>query len=86
VEEGIFFKANINEHGFQAMLDILDAPFENGAHDGARAGSFQSVLLDGPVFDESDAVFELLAVDDEACACLDVFFSGDKFFDALNKS
>ena len=79
-------EADIDEHGLQALLNILHAAFVNGADDGARADTLDGVLFEHAVIEKGDSVFEFFTVDDEAGAALDVFFSSDEFFDAFDDS
>ena len=50
MEEGVFFQSNVNEHGFETLLDIFDAAFEDAADDIVVAVSFDRVLFEDAVF------------------------------------
>jgi len=65
LKEGIFFKSDVNEHGFDAGLDIADFAFENAADDVAVGFAFDGVFLEAVVLEKRDAFFELFTADDQ---------------------
>ena len=65
MEEGVLLEADIDEHGLQAVLDVFDAAFEDGADDVAVALALDGVFLEHAVFEQGDAALEALGVDDE---------------------
>ena len=65
MEEGVLLEADIHEHRLQAVLDVFDAAFEDGADDVAVALALDGVLLEHAVFEQGDAALEPLGVDDE---------------------
>ena len=65
VEEGVFLFADIDEGGLQAWFEILDAALEDGADFAGFAGAFDFEFFEDAIFEQSDALFEWLGVDDE---------------------
>jgi hypothetical protein len=86
VEEGVLVETDVDEHGLEALLDVADATFEDAVDDAGGADALDVVFFDGSVVEEGDAVLEFFAVDDEADAGLDVFFTREELADALNES
>ena len=70
MQEGVFFEADVHEHRLEAMLDVLDAAFENAADDVAFGGTFDGVFFKLAIFQQGDAAFEPFAVNDELVAGL----------------
>ena len=86
VKEGILVESDVDEHGLEALLDVTDAALEDAVDDARGADALDVVFFDHTVIEESHAVLELLTVDDEADAGLDVFFTREELADALNES
>ncbi len=85
MQEGIFLQADVHKHGFEALLDVLDAALEDAAHQVGAAGALDGVFLQGPILQQSDPVLELLTVDDDAGAAGDVLVPGEKLFDFFDE-
>ena len=82
MEEGIFFKADINEHRLEGVFDISDSSFKNTSDDVAIRLAFDRVLLENAIFEEGDSSLELFAIDDEFVAGL-ARSQSDEAFDAF---
>ena len=65
LQEGIFLKSDVNEHGFDAGLDVADFSFENAADDVAVGFAFDGVFLEPVVLEKRDAFLELFTADDQ---------------------
>ena len=65
-----FLVADVDEHRLQAGFDVLDAALEDAADDVAVADAFDVVFFEHTVFEQGDAAFELLDVDQEQIALL----------------
>jgi hypothetical protein len=63
MEEGVLFKANIDEHGVEAWFYIADDTLEDGANDIFVVHSFDGVFLERSVLEQSNSGFEFLAID-----------------------
>ncbi len=68
VEEGVFIQADIDEHGFEALLDVFHAAFEDAADDVLVAFALDGVFLKQAVLDEGDAAFEFFHIHDDGVA------------------
>ncbi len=84
VEEGIFFEPDVDEHGFEALFDVFDAAFVDGADDVLSAGAFDGVFLEHAVLDEGDALFEAFGIDDDADAFVEVRAAAEETADAID--
>ena len=65
LEEGIFLKSDVNEHGFDAGLDVADLAFKNAADDVAIGFAFDGVFLEPVVLEKRDAFLKLFTADDQ---------------------
>jgi hypothetical protein len=68
MKEGILFETYVDEHGFEALLDVADAAFINAADDVLSAGAFDGVFLQHSVLDHGDALLEFFGVHNDANA------------------
>ena len=72
--KGIFFHANIHEHGLETLFDVLDAAFKNAAHEVHFALAFDIILFQLTVLEQRDAALEGFGVDDDGIALAGVNF------------
>jgi hypothetical protein len=88
VEEGVFLEADVDEHGLEAMLDILHAALEDAADNVAVRFALDGVFLENAALEESDPPFQFFAVNNELVAGLarcqadqsfDTFGHGNEF-------
>jgi hypothetical protein len=70
VEEGVFLEADVDEHGFEAVLDVFDAAFEDAVDDVAITLALDGIFLEAAILQEGDAALEALGVDDKFVASL----------------
>jgi hypothetical protein len=82
MEEGIFFEADIDEGGFEAVLEVFDAAFEDATDEAFVAGAFDGELFESAVFEDGDADFEGFGVDDDLF--VDFFRRLDEALDAAD--
>ena len=94
MEEGVLLEADVDEHGLEAVLDVLDPPLEDAADDIAVAFALDRIFFEDAVFEKRDAAFEPLAIDNELVAGLargqtdhafDTFGHGKNFWVKLGK-
>lgn len=83
LEEGVFFKADVDEHGFDAGLDVAHLALVNGSDDVAVGVAFGGVFFEAVVLEEGDALFKALAADDKFDAG-GFFTEAEKFFDSFD--
>ena len=65
VEEGVLLEADVDEGGLEVVLEVLDASAEDAAHEALLVGVLDHVFLEASVFEDGDAGFEFLDVDDD---------------------
>ena len=65
VEEGVLLEADVDERGLQVVLQVLDAPLEDAAHQAFVLRVLDHVLLQTSVLQHRDARFELFDVHDD---------------------
>jgi hypothetical protein len=65
MEEGVFFEADIDEGGLEAVFEVLDAAFEDAADQAFVVGSFDGEFLEAAVLEDGDAGFEGFGIDDD---------------------
>ena len=65
VQEGVLPHADVHEGGLQVVLQVLDAPLEDGAHQPLVRGVLHLELLEVAVLDDGDARLKLLGVHDD---------------------
>ncbi len=65
VQEGVFFKTDVHEGCLQPVFQILDFAFENAPHEAFVTRAFDGELFEFAFFQDRDAGFERLGVDDD---------------------
>ena len=65
MQERILLEADIDEGGFEAVFEIADFAFENAADQAFVGGAFDGEFLELAFFEDGDAGFERLGVDDD---------------------
>ncbi len=56
MEKGVFLEADVDEHGFQPMLDIFDFAFEDAADDVPIGVAFDVIFFEHAVLEKGDAL------------------------------
>ena len=68
MEEGVFFVANVHEHGLETVFNVANAAFENAAYDVPIVGALDVIFFEHSVLEERDALLQFFDVDDEFVA------------------
>lgn len=82
VEEGVFLEADIDEGGLEAVLEVFDFAFEDAADEALLFGAFDGEFLELAVFEDGDAGFEGLGVDDDLF--MNLLLGFDELLDLVN--
>ena len=79
MEEGIFFEADVDKGGLEAIFEIANFAFENAANEALFSSTLDGEFFEFAFFQNSHARFKRFGVDDD-------FFVGafDRFDEALN--
>ncbi len=65
MEEGVLIEADVHEHGFEALLDILHTTFENAADDVLVALALDGVFFKDAVLEQGHTAFQFFYVYDD---------------------
>ena len=65
VEEGVLAETDVHEGGLEVVFEVLDAALVDGADEALLGGVFDLEVLEAAVFEDGDAGFEGLGVDDD---------------------
>ena len=84
MKKGVFLESEVDEHGFEAGLEVTDLAFENATDDVVGVTSFDGVFLEHAVFDQGDAGLEFFLIDDNLDAGAEVAPDAEEFFDGAN--
>lgn len=68
MQKGVFFLADVHEHGFEARLNVFDAAFKDAAYDVVFAFALDGVFFQYAVFQKGHAAFELFGINDDSGA------------------
>ena len=70
MKEGIFFKADVDEHRLQTHLDVFDFTLVNAAYDVPGALTFNTIFFKSATLEQSHTGLEFLHAQDELVAGL----------------
>jgi hypothetical protein len=65
VEEGILFEADVDEGGFESVFEVADFAFEDATDKAFFTGAFDGEFFENSLFDNGNARFKRLGVDDD---------------------